>query len=536
MPALDTLPDMAGYQLAPDRPDSGIIGETEARRRLYAALAGVLVTLGLPPVPWTGLLVPLGLAWFFAQLPAAHRPGRLAWVFGLSHQLTLLHWLFFLIPAKSIPTRALVPLQALAAIGYVALFYLLFGWLYGRARRRLGPGKALLLLPALYTVMEILRDRGELAFPWCLAGSAVVGTPLLSLVRTSGELGVSAAIIFTAGAGAALMWSRPAWVLLSRVTLAVWVMLVAGSLIGTQEPKGPAVRVAAAQADVALDEKWDPDKLQATIGPYTDLTIEAAAGGAQLVVWAETAIPAYVRYNRELMDWVRDLTRQQQIALYTGFPDAQRDPDGTVRKFNSSGLFNRQGTLIDRYAKHHLLPIGEAMPFTRYFPFLAQIDVGQAEWAPGAPPDVLKVPVGDGHFPISGLICFESSLGRLARHSVRQGSGCLVVLTNDGWFGRTAGPLQHAALAQVRAAECGVPLIRCANNGVSLVCDERGRVLDSLGLGRKGLVQAEITAGPGDSLFVRWGSAPLAALLLVWVLAVLMLPWRMGDGRDPASG
>ena len=226
------------------------------------------------------------------------------------------------------------------------------------------------------------------------------------------------------------------------------------------------------------------------------------------MVWAETAIPAYVRYDRELMDWVRDLARDQKILIYTGFPDAQREADGTVSKFNSSGLFNRQGMLVDRYAKYHLLPIGEAMPFTRHLPFLAKIDVGQAEWAPGAPPQVINLPDDVGPFPFSGLICFESILGRLARESVRQGSGCLIVLTNDGWFGKTAGPVQHAALARMRSAECGVPLIRCANNGISLVTDERGRVLDSLPLGRAGLVAADLKPGTGGTLFVRLGNTP----------------------------
>jgi apolipoprotein N-acyltransferase len=479
--------------------------------------------------------VPLGLAWFFAQLPAAHRPGRLAWVFGLSHQLTLLHWLFFLIPAKSIPTRALVPLQALAAIGYVALFYLVFGWLYGRARGRLGRGRALLLLPVLYTLLEIARDRGELAFPWCLSGSAVVGTPLLALSRTAGELGVSAGIIFSAAALAAWLWSRQGWWRLSRAALLLWAVLALGSQAGNGPSAEPTVPVAAIQADVSLDEKWDPQKLSATTDPYSRLTEQAAAEGAQLVVWAETAIPAYVRYNRDLLDWVRDLVRQQKIALYTGFPDAQRDPEGQVQKFNSSGLFNAQGTLIDRYAKHHLLPIGEAMPFTRFFPFLASIDVGQAEWTPGAAPQVMNAPIGERSFPFSGLICFESSLGRLARHSVQQGSGCLVVLTNDGWFGRTAGPLQHAALARIRAAECGVPLIRCANNGVSFICDNQGRVLDRLGLGEQGVVAAEIAPGTGSSLFVRWGSAPLVAWLLLWTLLALLRAAPREDDHAPAA-
>jgi len=337
-------------------------------------------------------------------------------------------------------------------------------------------------------------------------------------------MGLGTAVVFTALAGAAWGLRHARFRLLTGTALGIWLILALGTVVSGPDEGGAPVKVAAVQADVALADKWDKDKLAATVDPYTRLTQEAAAGGAQLVVWAETAIPAYVRYDRELMDWVRDLAREQEIFIFTGFPDAQREADGTVSKFNSSGLFNRQGTLVDRYAKYHLLPIGEAMPFTRYLPFLAKIDVGQAEWAPGAPPQVIRLPEDLGLFPFSGLICFESILGRLARESVRQGSGCLIVLTNDGWFGKTAGPVQHAALARMRAAECGVPLIRCANNGISLITDERGRVLDSLPLGHAGVVAADLKPGTGGTLFVRFGNTPLVLFLLGWTLLVLMLP------------
>lgn len=513
------------------RPSSRWSGSSEYQRLVFSLLAGFLVTLGLPPVPWTGLLVPVGLAWFFAQLTGARKPALVAWTFGLAQQLSLLHWLFLLIPAKSIPTRALVPIQALAAIGYVTLFYLVFGWLFGRVRARLGGRAAMLTIPVLFTAMEVLRDRGELAFPWCLSGSAVIGTPLMALLRTGGELGVGAGIVFSAAAGAALLRRDDSWRLLARGAVFLWLVLAAGALVGGSATTGPTFPVAAVQADVSLDVKWDPARLDATTAPYARFTEEAATGGARFVVWAETALPAYVRYDRDLMEWVRDLVKGNGVWLYTGFPDAQREPDGALSKFNSSGLFNAQGLLVDRYAKHHLLPIGEAMPFTRFFPALARIDVGQAEWAPGPPPSVMRAVVGGDSLSFSGLICFESILGRQARQSVRLGSRCLVVLTNDGWFGRTAGPRQHAALARLRAAECGVPLIRCANNGISLICDDRGRLLDRLDLGRAGVVRADITPGTGRTLFVRLGNAPLLFFLLLWSVLVLALP-----GKDLAHG
>ena len=511
-------------------------------------LAGLLVTAGLPPYPWTGVLVVLGLALLFDTMRDGERPGRSAWIFGLAHQTSLLYWLFLLDPAKSIPSRALVPMQAILAIVYVSVFYLGFGWAWGRLRRRLGPAGALLMLPVLWTLMEHLRAGGELGYPWCLSGAAVLDTPLFPLVRAAGELGVGTALAFTALAGL-LLWpgrprAAPAGIRVPAVTAAgaIWALLLVGALVTPTPPTGASVpgmtpgplrtlplRVAAVQANVALADKWVDAKIDSTKAPYATLTAAAASAGAEFVVWAETAIPAYVRYEPALLDWTRQVVREAGVHLYTGFPDAERSPDGVLKRYNSSGLFGTTGRLGPRYAKHHLLPIGEAMPFTTVIPVLAKLDVGQAEWTPGARPVPMVVGTAEGDFPFSGLICFESAFAWLARSAVVAGARCLVVITNDGWFGESAGPRQHAALARIRAAECDVPLIRCANNGISLISDRRGRVLDSLELGRRGYVAATLVPGPAATPFVRWGHQPLFAGLVVWTLLVLILWCRVGS-------
>ncbi len=501
-----------------------------------AILAGLLVTLGLPPLQGTGMLVPVGLAVLFVALRDAEKPGRLLWIFALVHQTSLLHWLFLLIPAKSIPTRALVPIQASLAILYVAVFYFLVGWLFGLVRRRFGFTSAILLMPVLWVGMEALRARGEMAFSWCLTGCSVVDGPLMGLLRASGEIGASALVVF-AGLSLAMLWLR--WqdgVQFRRPALIAvigTVVLGSGLFVGARlEPQLVIVKsqtqdeaaqmlqqplsVAAIQADVSLEDKWQKSKIDSTRVPYKKLTMDAAAAGAEFVVWAETAIPAYPRFNTKHLKWVRQVIKEAGVALYTGFPDAERLPDQTLNKYNSSGLFSADGTLLDRYAKYHLLPIGEAMPFTSLFPALAKIDVGQAEWTPGQPPQPMMLPTENGYLPISGLICFESILAHQARDSVRRGSRCLIILTNDGWFGQTAGPRQHTKMALLRAAECSVPLIRCANNGISLICDSQGEVLAELGLGKQGFVQAEITPGSGRTAYVRWGAWPLFWFLLLW--------------------
>ncbi len=527
-------------------PDPGQRRTGPAVSTWSALAAGLVMTIGLPPYGGTGALVPLAMAILFWALLGAQKPGRTAWFFGLTHQLSTLYWLFLLDPSKSIPSPVLVPIQALTAILYVSVFYLGLGWAHGQVRARLGPARALLILPVLWVIMEALRSRGELGFAWCLSGSSVIGGPLLGLARASGEIGVGAGLAMVAALAAGLLirrqgdsgqilGARPV-TLLAAGTAVVWIFLYGGSQFQPAAPASHAhladslgfvsgpVPVAAIQADVALADKWNKARLDSTRIPYRELSQKAGQQGAEFIVWAETSLPAYVRYDAELMKWMRETVIASGAWLFAGFPDADRDPEGEVRTYNSSGLFDPRGAQRDRYAKHHLLPIGESMPFQSWLPFLAGVDVGQAEWTPGPPPQPLNVGLKPGGFRISGLVCFESVFGHLARNSVRRGSQCLVVITNDGWFGKSAGPRQHAWLARLRAVECGVPVIRCANNGISFIADHEGRILDSLELGRRGIVRAEIMPGDGRTLFVKLGAWPLFGWLMLWFLLAALGP------------
>jgi apolipoprotein N-acyltransferase len=513
---------------------------------LVALASGVMLTTALPPLQGTALLAPLALALLFHLLSHRDRPGWLAFVFGCGHAASLMSWLFFLDPAKSIPTRALVPVQAIAAILFVAAHYALFGWVVGRLRGRIGAAGLLVALPVLWTLLELLRSTGELAFPWCLTGTAWLASPARPLLAATGEIGLGTATALVAAAIAALAarWRtgdvRAPWRALTVAAVLAWLLLWWGSRpLGADLPEDARrqpLAVACVQANVQQEDKWAKAKIDSTRIPYTDLTARVARKGAELVVWAETAIPAYVRFDRDLMGWLRTVARENDVAIFTGFPDGrfEQDPDDPKErrlvKFNAAGLVNAEGTLLDTYGKHHLVPIGESMPFQRYVPLLGRIDVGQAEWTRGAPPGPIHLPTADGDVALAGLICFEGAFGELARGAVRRGATVLVNVTNDGWFGYSAGPRQHAALARIRAIECGVPLVRCSNNGISLVCDAQGAILDQLELDRRGVVQASIDPRPRGTLYVRWGRWPVAVFLVVWLLVGGMLVGRRRRG------
>jgi apolipoprotein N-acyltransferase len=254
-----------------------------------------------------------------------------------------------------------------------------------------------------------------------------------------------------------------------------------------------------------------------------------------LAVWAETAVPEYLIHTPALLTWVRHTAQDNHVAIFLGYPHATLAAGGgDPLRYNGAGLFRADGRLEDFYAKFHLLPFGEKMPFSAVVPAISRVDFGQAEWTPGALPTpmILKTPGGD--YRLSGLICFESIFPGLSRVAVRRGAELLVNITNDGWFGVTAGPRQHAELARLRAAECGVPLVRCANNGISFVTDARGKIVARAGLRQRAIVAAEVTPGPGGTLFVRWGSRPVWAVLILWsVLATLLTRTRTRDRSAP---
>ncbi len=76
----------------------------------------------------------------------------------------------------------------------------------------------------------------------------------------------------------------------------------------------------------------------------------------------------------------------------------------------------------------------------------------------------------------SPLICFEDTFPGIARDAAQDDVDFLVNLTNDGWFKESAEQRQHLANAVFRAVENGIPLLRCANNGVTCLIDRHGRI------------------------------------------------------------
>jgi apolipoprotein N-acyltransferase len=209
------------------------------------------------------------------------------------------------------------------------------------------------------------------------------------------------------------------------------------------------------------------------------------------------------------------------------------------RIYNSAYLVGADGALSDCvYDKIRLVPFGESLPYFDLIPGFQESVVGIGSFAEGRrSPSLFEI----HRLRIGVLICFESTFSSLARRWVLgdgsgDGADLLVVLTNDGWFGESAGPAMHHHLALLRAVETRRYVLQCANTGISAVIDPVGREVATLPLGEAGVLRATIApkTDSGETMFTRRGNLWLA-------LPTALLLWAAVRGRrrrfvPPAAG
>ncbi len=171
------------------------------------------------------------------------------------------------------------------------------------------------------------------------------------------------------------------------------------------------------------------------------------------------------------------------------------------------GRPGRRGEVAAVYDKAHLVPFGEYMPLSGLLP--VRLAAGGMDFTAGPGPVALAVP---GLPPFGALICYEVIFPGAVTPAPRP--AWLVNITNDAWFGHSAGPWQHLATARLRAVEEGLPLARAAQTGISALFDARGRRLGMLPLGQAGTLALDLPPPLAPTPFARAGLIlPLALAL-----------------------
>ncbi len=360
-----------------------------------------------------------------------------------------------------------------------------------------------LWIASVWTAVEFLRSQGALGFPWALLGASQhQSATVVQIASVTGIYGVSFLVALVNAALYVILTRRAVVVPVCGTAIAVAGALLWGVIV-LRDPVPSTLVAAAIQPNFAVRAGDGPEIAERALADLERLTHEAAGRGARLVVWPETASPADILANPSVLAAVRSWARADRVSVIATSLEGGRT--------NSAFAFAPSGMLVGRYDKVRLVPFAEA---------------GET---PGHPPAVLRTPQGQ----VGMAICFESIFPELARQAVRDGADLLAVITNDAWFDGRSAAAQHAALAPFRAVEEGRYLIRAANQGISAIIDPRGRTLDELPLGRRGILTARVAPLHGLTVYARIGDA--FGWIVVLVAVGLMLPRALAFVAEEAG-
>jgi apolipoprotein N-acyltransferase len=473
-----------------------------------APLLGVLATLGFAPYgQWYLSLLALALLLAMAARATPLRAALLGWLFGWTHFASGIYWVYISTHVYGGAPAWLAVLLLVVLAGYLGLYPALamglaqrLGLLRGRA--------GWVGVPALWTLLELVRGWFYSGFPWLSLGEVAVDTPLARLAPLLGTHGMSAALVLVAYAlyrlgvehtprgravAAALLLAPAATILLPKPSS--WT-----------EPDGPRQTVALVQSNIRQDEKWRPEMRYEALARHWRLTQQAWP--AALVVWPEVALTQ--PYHQLKDGYLADLASQaaaRDATLLLGILVFDGD-----RRYNSVVTV---GAATGRYDKRHLVPFGEYFPIPDFLrPLMDVLETPYSDFDFGAADQpLLKL---NGH-AIEVSICFEDVFGAEIGARARD-AAYLVNVTNDAWFANSSAPHQHLAFSRLRAMETGRWFLRSANTGISALISPDGEVAARTRQFEQAVLRGEVEPRRGITPYQGWGNGPLwgaSALLLV---------------------
>jgi len=511
---------------------AGCLAATQGWRRWGAAfLAGVVATLALPPahvLPTLYLAFP-AFVWLLAGAARRRAAFAIGWWFAFGYFAAGLYWIGNAMLVHAARHAWLIPFASLGLPAFLALF--------GGTAALAGFGARSHLARALrvalaWSALEWMRGHILTGFPWNLVGHAWAGPD--SLIQSASVIGiygvsllaVLSACLVAAFADSSRRRAAMAASLAGALLLAPW-LWGAWRLSHAPEPgsdvqSGVGLRLV--QAGIPQREKWRRELRARNFRRYLELSTHDRPDWITHVIWPENAATFFVEEEPDLRRTIAAVLPPGGVLL-TGAP---RRAQGPLRIWNSLFAVDAAGTVVGRYDKSHLVPFGEYVPLRDWLP-IDKIAYGAIDYSPGPGPRTLRLA---GTPPFSPLICYEAIFpGAVANRLARP--AWLLNLTNDAWYGHTAGPHQHLAMARMRAVEEGVPLVRAANTGISAIVDAYGRTLSRLELTDKGALDSRLPRpAAGRTWYSQYGDAFYFGLLVVLSLLMLAAERIAFSGRE----
>ncbi len=463
-----------------------------------ASLAsGWIAAFAMSPASfWPCLFVGLSaLYYLFSCTEKPMQAYAAGFFFGIGYFTTGLWWIG---NALLVEGNEFAWVWPISVIGLPTLLSLFTGLYLSIARIVATPNtvKGFFAFAFFLTLSEWTRGTAFTGFPWNLYGYVwAEHLPMAQSFHYFGAYGMTfLSVVWAAAAGFLYVWDQdklPKILCIAAVGGMMSIMNLVGAARLDNNPTAfdTANAVVVVQPNIPQNMKWDPTATQTNFVKTVQLSeVPESIFGESVpenvfIVWPETAISPAVSDLAQNVDMLRGMLRSYNDTnafLVTGIlrrkPDlVERDGVMETAYGNSVALIDKDLSNIHFYDKYNLVPFGEFIPFQKWIP-LKPVAAFRGFEAGGGPArmeagGMSKAPA------FSPLICYEVIFPDIVTDRYAKRPDWIVNVTNDGWYGDSAGPHQHFAQTRLRAIEEGLPVIRSANTGISGVIDPYGRIV-----------------------------------------------------------
>ncbi|MGH9769729.1 MAG: apolipoprotein N-acyltransferase [Blastocatellia bacterium] len=485
---------LSRFSLAPD----GLLWQSTA-----AVVSAFLLLLSFPPfelsfLAWVALAPLLKV---IASGVTVRRALWLGWLTGIEFTFFAENWIAHSMTNFGQMLTVIAYAVALLFAAILAVFPAIFAAVMAKLTRRFGWG-AMAFAPIVWVATEWLRPIVT-GVTWNALGiSQVRHFRIASLSQLGGVYLISAEIVAVSALIVLLLKFRERSVARAAVVLflfaAVFFMLPPQLRRQAQPQDTAAVTVVGVQPNLPPDSPGTAQDLENSVRLTKEAINRAPDKRADIVIWAESPMALFYENDPAVRERLDALARE--TGSYLIVSTATRD-DG--RYFNSVHTINPQPdgqqSPLRRYDKIRLVPFGEYVPWRPLLGRFVPAIVG--DFTPGSEAVVnplrlhterAAIVMGDEGAPspaierttnyvrVGSFICYEAAYPNLVRRFVQNGATLLVNVSNDAWFGNTAGARQHLMHAMMRAIENDRDLLRVTNAGISAHVTADGRVVDPL--------------------------------------------------------
>lgn len=485
---------------------------------LISFAAGALLTLGFAPFNqvWAAFLSPL----FLLMATEDKKPKEAAYL-GFSFGLGLfgfgVYWIFHSIFHFGQTTAILAYIITGSFIAILALFPAFMMYFTNKWFKDMSLLRATIGLPIIWVIFEIFRGHLFTGFPWLYIGTTQTSNAALRAFAPIGSVWmVSWAVLVSSGAIYAFMLyfsqqrqDKKQLYRLGVTFVGLWVIGGAINLHKWVKPSPLKISVALIQGNVPQQMRWDPKQVVQIMNLYEEMTLKTL--DSNLILWPEGAIPMPLPYSTSYFKRMNTLAEDNKTALIVGVPIKVEDRESYYNTL--IGLGEAQGI----YYKEQLVPFGEFVPFEWLLRgLIGFFDLPMSSFVAKDNPDTTITAYG---LNLAPAICYEIAFPRTVRKNAKNADVILTV-SNDTWFGKTIGPMQHLQLAQWRAIETGRYVLRATNTGLTAIIAPNGHA-DVAQQFKPEILRGVVSPMKGQTPWVKFGILPL----LIAMLGVFSVPF-----------